>query len=486
VNKKFTIFLGSITLFRLIYAIILPLAPQEAYYWNYARHPALSYFDHPPMSAYLIKLTTLLGISSFSIHLAAILLSIPMTIAIYRLGSLLFDEWVGFWSAVAINITFIYAIGSLIITPDSPMLLFWALSMIACYRIDSGGSKSWWLLLGIFIGAGFVSKYTIAFAALGAIIFFLTSKERIRWFATPWPYLSAIIALIVASPVIYWNFSHNWVSFAFQTSKRAGEMTKFRPDFFFGYIGTIIGIYGIVPIPLLFAGIWSSAKEAFRSRTANHMLLISFSVPLVLFLFPVSARSWVKMNWTAPAFIGWFIAAVVFYKEFAFEKRWVRLLGKTSILFLAFMILIGYVAFGFANIILGSGDYFSGWSELGAKVSEIRKEMPSPYFITGAEYKIPSELAFYLPDHPETVGPQAIGKDGLQYSFWCNPDTLMGRNAIVIFYRNKNGTAYEDYLKSYFADISPAEKVEIERNGQAVKGFLIYRCYNYLGIKDIK
>jgi 4-amino-4-deoxy-L-arabinose transferase-like glycosyltransferase len=86
----------SLTLFRLIYAVFLPLAPQEAYYWNYSRHPALSYFDHPPMAAYFIKFTTLLGISQFSIHLAAIFLSIPLTIAIYQLGSILFDEWVGF------------------------------------------------------------------------------------------------------------------------------------------------------------------------------------------------------------------------------------------------------------------------------------------------------------------------------------------------------------------------------------------------------
>ena len=478
--------MGSISIFRLLYAVILPLAPQEAYYWNYSRHPALSYFDHPPMAAYLIKLTTLLGTSSFSIHLAAILLSIPMTWAIYRLASALFDEWVGFWSAVVINITFIYAIGALIITPDCPMLLFWALSMIACYRIDQRDSNIWWILLGIFVGAGFVSKYPIVFAALGAIIFFLSSKERRNWFATPWPYLSAIVALIVASPVIYWNYTHNWASFAFQTSKRTGEMTRFRPDFFFGYIGTIVGIYGLLPLPLLIAGIWRSIIESFRNYSSRHWLIISFSVPLVLFLLPVSARSWVKMNWTAPAFIGWFIAATAYYRDFANDKRWVRILGKTSVIFLFIVIVIGHLVFGIANVVFGSGDYFSGWKELASKVSEIRKQMPEPYFITGTEYKIPSELAFYLPDHPETIGPHAIGKEGLEYSYWCDPDTLIGRNAIVVFYGNKNETGYEEYLKSYFAEVTPGENLDLERNGRMVKSFNIYRCHNYLGIKDNK
>src|SRR5512137_818868 len=131
-NKKFWLFLTVITAARLVYAALLPLAPQEAYYWNYSRHLALSYFDHPPMAAYFIRLTTLLGTSAFCVHLAAIILSVIMTIAIYRLATLLFDDWVGLWSAVVINLVFIYALGALIITPDNPMLLFWVLSMIAC------------------------------------------------------------------------------------------------------------------------------------------------------------------------------------------------------------------------------------------------------------------------------------------------------------------------------------------------------------------
>ena len=179
-SKKLAYFISAITIFRLLYAIILPVAPQEAYYWNYSRHPALSYFDHPPIAAYLIKLTTSLGVSNFSIHLAAIILSVLMSLAIYRLASLLFDEKVGLWSVVAINLTFIYALGGMIITPDAPMLLFWVMSMIACYQIDCDRGRIWWPLLGISLGAGFASKYTMVFAALGAFLFFISSKQRIK------------------------------------------------------------------------------------------------------------------------------------------------------------------------------------------------------------------------------------------------------------------------------------------------------------------
>jgi 4-amino-4-deoxy-L-arabinose transferase-like glycosyltransferase len=481
-TKRFYQFLATLTLMRIIYAMFLPLAPQEAYYWNYSRHLALSYFDHPPMAAYFIRLATLLGTSAFSIHLAAILLSIPLSIAIYKLGSLLFDEWVGFWSAVVINLTFIYALGALIITPDTPMLLFWTLVMISCLMIDLGKGKFWWILLGIFIGAGFDSKYPIVFAGLGAFLFFMSSKNRVKHFATIWPYLSLISAFIIVLPVIYWNYSHNWASFAFQTSRRAGEMTRFRPDMFLGYIGTIFAIYGFIPIPLLLKGIWNSLKEALKSKLTNHILIVAFSIPLVIFLVPVSLRSWVKMNWTTPAFIGWFIAAVAYYQKYCESKSWVQIYGKITLAFILIAMIAVHVVVLMPNIYFGRGDYYAGWKELAHKIESIRSEMPGPYVIAGSEYKISSELAFYLKDHPETLGNNIIGQNGLQYDYWSNPDTLLGYNAIYVYDGSPKGSTFETELARFFKRVDTAIDLRIEKGGKLVRTYYIYRCFNYIGI----
>jgi len=481
-TKRFYIFLSGITAFRLIYAIFLPLAPQEAYYWNYSRHLDLSYFDHPPMAAYFIKLTTLLGTSAFSIHLAAILLSVPMTIAVYRLASMLFDERVGFWSAVTINLTFIYAIGAMIITPDCPLLLFWILSMIACYMIAKGGARFWWILLGIFLGAGFASKYSIAFAGLGALIFFASGGERRRWLLTPWPYIALVSSILVALPVIYWNYAHDWASFAFQSTRRAGEMTRLRPDFFFGYIGTIVGIYGIVPLPLLIASIWDVFKKGIRPENPQYSLLASFSIPLVVFLLPLSLIYWIKMNWTAPAFIGWFIAAVAYY--FANQHReWVRIWGKVSFYFVLISFVLVSLAVPLSGLFLGSDSFFANWEKLGARVQKIGADMERPYFIAGSEYKISSQLAFHLPDHPETVGGHVIGRDGLQYRYWADPDTLLGYNAIFVFYPISKEVERESELQGYFETVLPREEFTIYSDGQYGGSYYIYRCYNYLGLK---
>ncbi|RPH72356.1 glycosyl transferase, partial [bacterium] len=53
-NKYLVGATAALLCLRFVTAFLIPLTPQEAYYWNYAMHPALSYFDHPPMVAWVI------------------------------------------------------------------------------------------------------------------------------------------------------------------------------------------------------------------------------------------------------------------------------------------------------------------------------------------------------------------------------------------------------------------------------------------------
>ncbi|HDR05098.1 MAG TPA: hypothetical protein ENN84_07630, partial [Candidatus Marinimicrobia bacterium] len=77
-------FVGALTLFRLIYIALIPITPQEAYYWLYAQFPALGYFDHPPMTAYSILLgTTFFGDSVFGVKLMGVLWSAATMILLY-------------------------------------------------------------------------------------------------------------------------------------------------------------------------------------------------------------------------------------------------------------------------------------------------------------------------------------------------------------------------------------------------------------------
>ena len=42
----------------LMLAAVLPAADDEVYYWSWARPLQFSYYDHPPLTAYMIRLST--------------------------------------------------------------------------------------------------------------------------------------------------------------------------------------------------------------------------------------------------------------------------------------------------------------------------------------------------------------------------------------------------------------------------------------------
>jgi dolichol-phosphate mannosyltransferase len=207
-------------------------APQEAYYWNYSQHPALSYFDHPPMTAYLIRFFTLIfGDNAFGIHFTAIFISVILSIVLFHFIAGLYDKRIAFYTVLASSTAFIFALGSIIITPDGPLLLFWLLFMMAFYRAISQNDLKWWLISGVFLGAAMTSKYTAAFAGLGAAIYLFISPERRKHFSTIGPYLMIFTAFIVFLPVIIWNSQNDWASFRFQSSRRAAEAVRFRFDY---------------------------------------------------------------------------------------------------------------------------------------------------------------------------------------------------------------------------------------------------------------
>ncbi|MCJ7508388.1 MAG: glycosyltransferase family 39 protein, partial [candidate division Zixibacteria bacterium] len=188
------------TLFRLIYINLPGLAPQEAYYWNYSRHLALSYFDHPPILAYLIFIFTHLGKqSAFFVRISCVLLTSGLTYLTFAIGKLLFDQKVGFFSAVLLNSVLIFSLGAMIATPDTPMIFFWALSFYFFCKLILTQDKKWWYLWGISTGLAMLSKYSSAFILVSVFLFLIFSRENRKWLLSKELYLALLLAVLVFS-----------------------------------------------------------------------------------------------------------------------------------------------------------------------------------------------------------------------------------------------------------------------------------------------
>src|SRR6478609_4657666 len=110
---------------RLIAAAFTPITFDEAYYWMWSKHLAGGYYDHPPMVAVVIRLGTLIaGDTELGVRLVSILVALPMSWAIYRTAAILFgSRRVAASAALLLNVTLMAAVGTLIVTPDAPLLV---------------------------------------------------------------------------------------------------------------------------------------------------------------------------------------------------------------------------------------------------------------------------------------------------------------------------------------------------------------------------
>src|SRR4249920_1206056 len=165
---------------RLAAAAWTPLTFDEAYYWTWSKHLAGGYYDHPPMVALVIRLGTMIaGDTELGVRLVSILLALPMTWAVYQSAAILFGgQRVAATSAVLLNVTLMAAVGTMIVTPDAPLLVASSFVLLSLAKVLETGRGAWWLAVGLSVGMALLSKYTALFFG-PAILIWLVAVPKL-------------------------------------------------------------------------------------------------------------------------------------------------------------------------------------------------------------------------------------------------------------------------------------------------------------------
>ncbi|MFZ5519495.1 MAG: ArnT family glycosyltransferase [Candidatus Zhuqueibacterota bacterium] len=484
-KKKTYLLIFLITLFRLIYINLVPLVPQEAYYWKYAKHPALSYFDHPPMAAWMIALFTWIGGDSlFFIRLGSVLYSAGLMLLVHQIAWRLFrDEKLAFWSVAVINCTVLFSIGATVITPDVPLLFFWALMTFSLVRLIESDHPGWWYLAGVALGLGLLSKYSAILIVPGIFIFLLLSPKHRRWLATVHPYAAVVVALIVFSPVVIWNFQHDWASFMFQSSDRFAQMKRLRLDFLFQLIGSQLGMLTPYVFFLLVTGWAAIGVWSIKEKNQPYSLLFWIALPVYAVFTLSSLRSLVKMNWLAPAYVTSVIAGLVWLNANRSSiSRWFDKLFVPGIVLGLLIVVFMHVVPIIPIAPLKKGDTWSGWKELGQRIERLKTDRGEDVFVFGHEYKAPSEITYYTASHLPTHAGEIFGANGLQYNYWTDTAKLIGRDAIFVTSDADRFTNFKK-LNKHFESIAPLDTLEIVHRNRTYRAFYFYLCSDYKGPK---
>jgi len=403
-----------------------------------------------------------------------------LTLVVYLTAKTLFDARAGFYSAVLLNSILVFFVGSMIATPDTPMMFFWGLSLLFFSKLILTQERKWWYLLGISTGLALLSKYTAVFIIISVFLFLIFSKENRRWLLSKEPYLALVLAMMVFSPVIIWNAQNHWASFLFQSSRRAGELGSFSASNFFGYLGAQIGVVSPLLLGGLIYAMFKSGILGFREKNQRFLLCFSWSFPLVGFFTLLATHYWVKMNWITAAYLPASMAAVALYFALlAKGRRRIKTLGMWSLIVSLIFVLIALILPVVKSIPVSSSlDTVSGWKQLAQRVEKEKAGMPEGTVVIGYEYKVASEIAFYA--SMETYSNNFVGQNGLQYDYWSDPNDFVGEDAVFV-YDQRNRYKAPERLKEFFDSVVESDPLEIYRAGRRLTTFHLFRCYGYKG-----
>lgn len=434
-RTAFIVLFLALAMTRLVNAIWLPPAQDEAYYFLWSRFLDGGYFDHPPLVAFLSAAGNLLPGSAWLARLGTFilsLLSLPVLFSFFkRLG--LTDASRLSQALVLASCSAAAVIQGYITTPDIPMIFCWMLALHeAAAALDDNPKR--WLSAGFFTGLGFMGKYTML---LIGPVFLLALLARPRHLKQIWPYLGGVVCVLAMLPHLLWLEKNDWITLRFQFGRglqsiytvsmasgsdlplaiepaRDGAEAQLAAVFklpddevskpqkpvpvwlkrlnnFGGYIGSQIGLWGLLLVPLLpaFFRRKQRQKAIWRKPELKALAWAAALFPVGIFALLSPFQS-IEANWPAMYLIG---AAAVLAQSFHFSNRVLYGAAAGNLLITLLITLHNYHPF------LSSKPHKDrllkethGYAELSAYLETLK----GPVLMD--TYQNSSQLAFYAPE----------------------------------------------------------------------------------------
>jgi len=418
----------GLTVLRGVFAALVELSPDEAYYWAWSAQPAWGYYDHPPGVAWLIAAgTALLSDIELGVRLPALLCSLSSVWMVY----LLTREVTGsrrqaFWVALLLAGSPIFSVGAVIHTPDALLAAAWSTALWFTLRAVRFDRLLDWIFLGVCIGVAALAKLTGWFLLPCLGLFVLCCKVGRTRLKRPGPALTLLVAVLIALPNLLWSSGEGGGAYAFQLAHVTGGL-HFSPQGFLAFLG---GQAGVVS-PLLWVGLVLfmavSWRRAVRFGRNEAFMMWCFSAPLLLLCALLSVAGRVEANWPAVAYIAALPGAAWAWTGGRFYLRRIRLWTGLTLGVAAAMTLVihlqALVPFLPVGDELDATARLRGWKDLAREA--VREADKLKATLASEGYGPVSELRFYS-GRPVVYEPSSTRRS--QYDLWeqqAPGDTLL-------------------------------------------------------------
>ena len=462
-------------LLRLALADRLPLGDDEAFYWLWAQRLAPCYYDHPGMVAWLVALSTaILGDSTLAVRLPTILLGAANAWMMFLLARRFFNESAGLRCAALFTLIPVYALGGFLVASDAPMGLFWLLTLWLVADAVLEGRRSRWYAAGVTLGLALCSKFTAVLLVPSILLFLASFSTGRRELGRREPWLGALIALAIFSPVVLWNAQNGWASFAFNAAGRhqaAGLQLK--------WLAELTGAQVLALSPLVFVSLAAALVTLTRLRASAHRYRLLFwgAVPALAVFWGASLLTRILPHWPAPGYLTLLIACCGLWGGAAGRKAsraWVNAVFAVAVLFTALL----HIQPFYRILPLPPGDdntnHLYGWDRVTPLVREELERLGGTRraFLCADRYQFAAQLAWNLREPFRTV---SLNTRKDQFDFWTRPEELLGRDAVLVW--EDDWRIRRETLEA-FESAEEIRTVPVYRQGVKVRTFHIVRCIN--------
>lgn len=406
VRSLHPLFYVILLMLGLIQAGSTELLDDEAYYWVFSQHLDWGYFDHPPMTALLIRAGYWIFPNELGVRLLCVLLS---TATIWLLEKMTILKEPRLFYSIILSMVALQ-LGGFLAVPDIPLLFFTALFFYRYERFLKKDTLLNTLGLGLSAACLLYSKYH------GVLILFFTLISNLRLFRSPRVYGAGLLAFLLFVPHLFWQYQHDFVSFRYhlQESNVNPYKLSYTLEYLVGQVllpGPLIGL-------LLLPAAWR-----YRVNNPFERALRFTAVGIYAFFLLSSFRGRVEGNWTAPALIPLVLLAHAFIAERVRGQQWVYRMLPASLL----LILVLRVAM-IANMIPAKAisSRFHSWKAWPDTLKQRTNGLPIVWLNS---YQRASKYAFYAKQPTHSLNFYRERRNN--YNFWSIEDSLQHKPVVI-------------------------------------------------------
>ena len=469
-----------LTALRFATAANLPLSFDEAYFWLWSKHLAVSYYDHPPMIALAIRLgTVLFGDNEFGVRFVPLLASVAASWAVWRSASILFtNHKAAATAACFFNATLMVAADSMSATPDSLVLAAASFLMLAFVKLEDTGDGRWWLAAGLSLGAAFLMKYTAFFLTGSVALWLFFTPQGRGWLRSPWPYLGGAIALVFLIPNLIWNSEHDWISFRFQF----GRIVEGGPTF--RYLAEFVGgqLTLASPFIMLLGAVGLVRETRASSKGGRFSFPAAIIWPAFVYFAVHALHDRVQGNWPSfiyPAFIIFAASAVHREGQNVHVERALKLARLLAMPVALAILTLAYLEAFVGILPMGKFDPVARMTAVGigpvtTEISSLVSKNDSAAIAT-SRYITTGWLAFYL--RPRV--PIIQLNEGYRWLEVPHADTSLLNGSLL--YVTQEPDRELSAVTPQFTNVKLIAKIPRMRAGVVVDNFYVYRLSGFHG-----